>query len=304
VAAGTFYSPQAPSLSERANLPLPKGVVLAGDTPVVAVAAVPAHPSNTVLVEMRRDGGPAQYVRAVPEAAFRAGTQWFRAVLPAPESGRDLDYRVALYRAGQRLAQLPTDGSWLSITAARASSPDGSGSGTTPAPENTKSKPPPVPRWGYELSFLAALTLDLEPEVIGESGEGYRINILVRGGTVAGPRIDAIVRPNGGDWMCIRRDGIGVIDVRITYETSDGALILDRAGGVFDLGPDGYAKVVAGQLSGWPPVYATATFSTGHPKWAWLNRCQGFGIGRVALEKRQVQCDIYVPRVLDRLPDG
>ena len=303
MASGTFFSSQAASLSELTNLPLPKGVVPPGDTPVVAVAAVPAHPSNAVLVEMRRDGGPAQYVRAVPEAVFRAGTQLFRAVLPAPESGRNIDYRVELSRAGQRLAQLPADGSWLSITDGRAS-PGGSGSGATPAPENATSKPPPVPRWGYELSFLAALTLDLEPEVIGETGEGYRINFHVTSGSVVGPHIDAIVRPNGGDWMCIRRDGIGVIDVRITYETSDGALILDRAGGVFDLGPDGYAKVVAGQFSGWPPVYATATFSTGHPKWAWLNRCQGFGIGRVALEKRQVQCDIYVPCVLDRLPDG
>lgn len=299
---GTFLLPQAASLTERAGLSLPTGVLPVGDTPVVSVAAVPAHPSNAVLIAMRRDGGPAQYIRAIPETVVDAGTQWFRAVLPVPESGRRLDYRVELSRAGQRLAQLPADASWLSITG--AGTQDRSPGGAGPAPVET-SKPPPVPRWGYEMSFLAALTLDLEPEVIGETGEGYRINFLVKGGTVVGPRIDAIVRPNGGDWMCIRRDGIGVIDVRITHETSDGALILDRAGGVFDLGPDGYAKVVAQQLSGWPPVYATATFHTGHPAWAWLNRCQGFGIGRVALDRQpQVQCDIYVPRVLDRLQDG
>ena len=295
---GTFPFPQAASLTGRDDLPLPTGAVAPGLTPVVAVATAPVHPSNAVLVAIRRNGGPAQYHRAVPEAPIGAGTQWFRGVLPAIEEGDRLDYRLELFRAGQRLALLPSDDSWLSITGARppeSSTPRQAGDGSD--------KPPPVPRWGYELSFLATLTLDLCPEVIGETAEGYRINFHVERGSVVGPRIDAIVRPNGGDWMCIRRDGIGVIDVRITYETSDGALILDRAGGVFDVGPDGYAKVVANQLSGTPPVYATATFSTEHPNWAWLNRCQGFGIGRVVTgAKPQVQCDIYIPWVLDRLP--
>jgi hypothetical protein len=296
----TFPFPQAATLAQRGNLPLPAGAVAPGLAPVVAVAAAPMHPSNVVHVEVRRNGGPVQYLRAVPEAALEAGTQWFRAVLPAVEEGDRLDYRVELVRAGQRLAQLPGDASWLSVTGAQPARSSGAG----PVPTDRSDKPPPVPRWGYELSFLAALTLDLSPEEIGETGEGYRVNFHVKSGSVVGPRIDAIVRPNGGDWMCIRRDGIGVIDVRITYETSDGALILDRAGGVFDLGPHGYSKVLSGQLTGTPPVYATATFSTGHPKWAWLNRCQGFGIGRVVLERLQVQCDIYVPRVLDRLRDA
>lgn len=161
-----------------------------------------------------------------------------------------------------------------------------------------------VPRWDYRLDFFAALTINLRPEDLGETPDGYRINFFVESGRVVGPRIDAVVRRDGGDWMCIRRDGIGVLDVRTTYETSDGALILDRAGGVFDLGNDGYAKVAAGQLRGTPEFYATPTFMTAHPKWLWLNRLQGFGVGRVVLEKLQVQCDIYIPRVLGRLDDA
>jgi hypothetical protein len=104
--------------------------------------------------------------------------------------------------------------------------------------------------------------------------------------------------------MAIRPDGIGMVNILITYETADKALILERAGGIFDLGPGGYAKVVAGQLTGSPPFYATPTWSTAHPNWKWLNRCQGFGIGRVVLEKLQVQCDIYIPEVGDRRSDG
>jgi hypothetical protein len=154
------------------------------------------------------------------------------------------------------------------------------------------------------LVFFAALTINLRPEILGDTPDGYRISFFVDDGRVVGPCIDAVVRRDGGDWMCIRRDGIGLIDVRITYETTDGALILDRAGGFFDVGPDGYAKVAAGQFTGTPPFYATPTFLTAHPDWKWLNRCQGFGIGRVVMEDLRVECDIYIPQVRERRSDG
>lgn len=292
---------QAASLVQRGDLPA--GAVIPGTAPVVAVAAVPAHPSNAVLVHMRRDGGPAQMVRGTPQAApFQEAAQWFRVVLPALDEGRRVDYRIELIRAGQRLAALPADGSWLTIIG----DPDTAASAAerSPAPSPRTPPSPGVPRWAYDLTFFAALTINLRPEILGETPEGYRINFFVESGCVVGPRIDAVVRRDGGDWMVIRRDGIGVLDVRTTYETSDGALILDQAGGVFDLGPDGYAKVAAGQLSGCPPFYATPTFMTAHPDWQWLNRCQGFGIGRVVLEELQVQCDIYIPEVLGRRGHG
>ncbi|MDQ3946215.1 MAG: DUF3237 domain-containing protein [Actinomycetota bacterium] len=233
---------------------------------------------------------------------FDVGTQWFRTALPTLDEGRHVDYRVELIRAGQRLATLPADGSWLTVTGEPASAPSSAPSSPTPCAGAPAAAG--VPRWAYDLPFFAALTINLRPEILGETPDGYRINFFVESGRVVGPRIDAVVRPDGGDWMCIRRDGIGVLDVRTTYETTDGALILDRAGGVFDLGPDGYAKVAAGQLTGTPAFYATPTFMTAHPDWQWLNRCQGFGVGRVVLEELQVQCDIYVPQVLGRLDDG
>src|SRR3990170_3410878 len=113
---------QAALLLERADLPLPSGVVPPGTAPVVAVGAQPEHPGNAVLVEMRREGGPGQYARGVSEAVHE-GVQWFRAVLPTPEQGRSVDYRVELVRAGELLATLPADGSWLTVTGTPASSP-------------------------------------------------------------------------------------------------------------------------------------------------------------------------------------
>jgi hypothetical protein len=283
------------SLIERNDVPLPHSAVPAGTVPVVAVDARPWHPSNTVRVLIRRGSGVVEDVRATAEAAALPTSQWFRAVLPALDEGRRLDYRVELMRAGQRLATLPADGSWITVVG---------GPRERPAAEPPRRKPEGVQRWSYQLQFFAALTINLRPEILGETPEGYRINFFVDSGRVVGPRIDATVHRDGGDWMCIRRDGIGVIDVRTTYETSDGALILDRAGGVFDLGPDGHAKVAAGQFSGWPPFYATPTFMTAHPNWTWLNRLQGFGIGRVDMEHLQVQCDIYIPQVGERLSDA
>jgi hypothetical protein len=252
---------------------------------------------------MRCDGAAPLYSRAIPEVTpWQEGSQWFRAWLPTLEASRRIDYRVELVRVGQRLATLPADGSWLTVTgdpAPAAHSGERHPTQSTAVPSSAE-----LPRWAYDMTFFAALTLNLRAEIIGETPEGYRIDFFVESGSAVGPRISAAVRPEGGDWMCIRRDGIGVLDVRITYEMADGALILDMAGGLFDLGPDGYAKVAAGQFTGSPPVYATATWSTAHPHWQWLNRCQGFGIGRVVMEKLQVQVDIYIPRVADRLNDG
>lgn len=92
---------QPPLLSQRADLPLPSGVVSPGTAPVVTVAAAPQHPSNVVLVQIRRDGGPAQLVRSVPEAVpFQEGAQWYRAALPTLDEGRRIDYRVELTGRG------------------------------------------------------------------------------------------------------------------------------------------------------------------------------------------------------------
>jgi hypothetical protein len=287
---------QARTLFEHAEEPLPRGSVPAGTMPAVIVGANPAHPSNRVRIHYREGGAnwwtdqPAR--RQSPTVALApvgAVTEWFSAKLPPVRAGRQLDYWLELTRAGQRLASLPADGSWLSVRGTPVDAEQPAGTSPRHAPDH--------PRWAYDLSFFAALTVDLRPEVLGATAEGYRINFFVKDGAVRGPDIDAVVLPEGGDWMCIRTDGIGMVDISITYKASDSALILERAGGVFDLGPDGYAKVAGGDFTGSLPFYATPTWETAHPDWQWLNRRQGFGVGRVVLEELQVRCDIYLPTV-------
>jgi Protein of unknown function (DUF3237) len=280
--------------------PCPQGQILAGWPAALDVVAEPPHPANRVEAQVRQGNGA---VRVLLLAA-RSGTgalQRFMGSLPQLAPGQAVDYRLALSRAGQLLSTWPADGSWLPVvgSAVVGSPTDGA---CPPATASATNAVPDRPRWAYELDFFAALTVDLRAEVLGPSPEGYRINFFVKQGTVKGPRIDAEVLPEGGDWMCIRSDGIGMVDISITYKTTDGALIMERAGGVFDLGPNGYAKVAEGNFTGSPPFYATPTWQTAHPEWSWLNRCQGFGVGRVVLELLQVRCDIYLPKVGGALP--
>lgn len=290
-------------LLERDDLPLPTGVLSPGTAPVVAVATALRHPSDAVLVQTRRDGGPATFLQAVPEGTLgREGQQWYQVALPAVAEGQRVDYRIELIRAGQQLATLPSDGSWLTMTGR----PEPVAAPARQVGANSARSPSSAagPLWAFDVTFFATLTAQLRPVVIGATPEGYRINFMIESGHVVGPRIDAVLRPEGGDWICIRPDGIGMVDLRCTYQTADGALIYDRAGGVFDLGADGYVKVTAGQFSGTHPYYPALTYTTAHPDWTWLNRCQAFGIGRVAVADLRVECDIYIPQVLERRSDG
>jgi hypothetical protein len=144
--------------------------------------------------------------------------------------------------------------------------------------------------------FFATFAATGHLEDVGETAEGYRLNFLVDGGRVCGPGIDAAIQPGGGDWMRVRTDGVAVLDIRATFRTTGGALVHYRAGGMLDLGPDGYARAVSHQLRGTPTFYVAPTFQTADPELRWLNRVQGFGVGRALLAQARVEYDVYLPR--------
>ena len=284
-----------PSLLQRSGAPLPSGLSVARTSPAVVVGTPDAHPLDIVRVLLREDGAPATVIRAVRDTATSGDpAQWFRAHLPALAPDRAAEYRVEWLRAGRRIAALPADGSWYHLVGAPdRTAPD------RPVADQPAAEPqaPSGPRFGYGLEFFGAVTVDLKAERIGPTPQGYRINFTVTGGRVVGPAVDAVVEPGGGDWMCVRPDGIGEVDIKITLRNRDGALIFEQAGGVFDTGPDGYAQMAAGTLGGAPPLYVTPTWSTAHPAWTWLNRRQGIAFGHVTMATLQVRCDIYLPRV-------
>jgi hypothetical protein len=150
----------------------------------------------------------------------------------------------------------------------------------------------------YRLEHIASYTATLrEPEVIGPLPEGLRVNRYVTGGEVVGPKLSGKIRPVGGDWLTIRRDGIGILDVRGTIETTDGALIYVSYTGILDLGENGYEEVLQGKprASG-TPIRTSPRFHTSHPDYLWLNRLHCLGIGQAFPERSEVAYDVYAVR--------
>jgi len=147
----------------------------------------------------------------------------------------------------------------------------------------------------YRLEHLFTYTagLKLPPEVIGPIPVGIRATAYVTGGRLDGPRLKGQVLPVGGDWLLLRTDGIGLVDVRLTLETHDGVLIFMTYTGVIDLGLDGYNQFLAGKMPPNFPVRTAPRFQTGHPDYVWLNRLQCLGIGEADLGASSVTYDVY-----------
>ena len=114
-----------------------------------------------------------------------------------------------------------------------------------------------------ELIPLCTVTVNLAPtinvspsfvigEVTGARVEGDRLNASMKGSAAA-------------DWLKISPEGYGTLDVKITFETDDGALLHATYSGRLQF--DTMA------------VYATPLFHTGDERYAWLNRIQAVAKG-------------------------
>jgi hypothetical protein len=153
---------------------------------------------------------------------------------------------------------------------------------------------PSVP---FALDHIFSYTGSLaEPEVIGEVPEGLRVNFYSTGGEITGPRVRGVVRGVGGDWMTIRRDGVAYLNVRTTFETHDAALVLVTYDGVIDLGNDGYASFLRGELPETAKLRIAPRFVTSHPDYLWLNRILCLGIGEYRSETNVATYDVYAVR--------
>jgi hypothetical protein len=158
------------------------------------------------------------------------------------------------------------------------------------------------PRWTWNTTFLGSLTATLRKEVVGPTPDGLRINWYVRTGTFVGPGLSAVVLPGAADWMRIRRDGVAIVSVQACFEAGeDRVRVYGSYGGVFDLGPDGYARALRDEYDELPPVVVTPTYLTADPRFEWLNRAQCIGVGRVDMTALRVEFDVYVVRVGERM---
>ena len=150
----------------------------------------------------------------------------------------------------------------------------------------------------YTLDHILSYTGTLAgaPEIIGPVPEGVRVNFYSIGGEINAGKIRGKVRPVGGDWMTVRRDGVAIVDVRATFETDDGALILVIYPGVIDLGEDGYEKFLRGELPSTARIRTSPRFLTSHPKYLWLNRLHCVGVGEYSAASNTATYDVYAIR--------
>ena len=126
-----------------------------------------------------------------------------------------------------------------------------------------------------ELVPLATATATLAPPImLPNTPAGTRVIFEIADYRWEGSRFTA--RQKGAaaaDWLLLGPDGTGTLDVRVTLETPDGAVVLVHYGGRVD-GSKG--------LGGEAPVYAAVQFETGNERYGWLNRVQAVAKGVLA----------------------
>jgi uncharacterized protein DUF3237 len=121
---------------------------------------------------------------------------------------------------------------------------------------------------------LMTLRVVIQPPLkLGAVPHGTRGVVQITSGTFEGPRLRGKVLPGGGDWTLLRSDGVLELDLRITLETDDGALIYMTSYGLRHGPPEVLAALARGEAVD-PSKYYFRTaprFETSAPQYAFLN---------------------------------
>ena len=118
---------------------------------------------------------------------------------------------------------------------------------------------------------LLTLRLTTAPtQDVGAGPHGTRVTFPIIGGSFDGDRLRGKVLAGGDDWTVKRSDGVIVLDLRVTLETDDGALIHMTFEGLRD-----------DAAPGGPYFRTTPRFETAAPKYTFLNRLLAVGVGEI-----------------------
>jgi hypothetical protein len=124
---------------------------------------------------------------------------------------------------------------------------------------------------GIESHPLMALRLaTAATQEIGPTSQGTLMIFPVIGGSFDGERLRGTVLAGGGDWVTAHSNGTLTLDLRVTLQTDDGALIHMTFSGVRD-DANHYFRTAP-------------RFETAAPKYAFLNRLLAVGIGEIRPE--------------------
>jgi hypothetical protein len=116
---------------------------------------------------------------------------------------------------------------------------------------------------------LMTLRLNTAPtQNVGSGPRGMRVTFPIIGGSFEGERLRGKVLSGGDDWTVKRPDGVVELDLRVTLETDDGALVHMTFEGIRN-----------DEAPGAPYFRTLPRFETAEPKYAFLNRLLAVGIG-------------------------
>ena len=120
------------------------------------------------------------------------------------------------------------------------------------------------------MNFRPLMLLRLTTSAIEEIGATPRGKLSIfpiTGGSFEGERLRGKVLAGGGDWVVANANGTFDLDLRVTLETDDGALIHMTFAGVRD-DANGYVRTLP-------------RFETAMPKYEFLNRLVAVGVGEI-----------------------
>lgn len=138
-----------------------------------------------------------------------------------------------------------------------------------------------------ELIPLCTAVVTLAPPiVIPGTPSGTRLIGEVKAMEVTGERLNASLHgAAAADWLVLSPDGtLGTADVRVTWQTHDGALIFAQYRGRLDMA----------QLP--PVVYVAPLFETGDPRYLWLTRIQAVAKGAFSADMSTLTYEMYEAR--------
>lgn len=132
---------------------------------------------------------------------------------------------------------------------------------------------------------LFDMVVDLQPPVnFGDGPLGRRVLFHSAGGTFRGPTLRGQVLAGGGDWAVFRADGTMTLDVRLSLQMTDGALVHMTYGGRWAT-PSAIQAAMKDPATRYdvdPAQYYFRTnplFETGSKEYAWLNDTVAVGKG-------------------------
>ena len=121
-----------------------------------------------------------------------------------------------------------------------------------------------------ELIPLGTADVGISPIMMPGGPLGTRVTVEITSVDYRGERLRAKLKgAAAADWAVVSPAGIGFMDVRLTLETDDGALIYVSYNGRVDLSHG---------LEG-ATAYTTPRFETGDERYAWLNKIQAVAKG-------------------------